>query len=135
MPKSNIVHTSGKRKKATARATITKGIGRIRINSIPIEIYQPELARLKMLEPIQIAGDLAKQVDINVSVNGGGVMGQANACRTAIARALVNYFEDKTLESTYRAYDRSLIVNDARQKEPKHPEGRGARKKYQKSYR
>ncbi len=135
MAKVNVINTSGKRKKATARAAIVKGVGRVRINSIPIELCQPELARIKMLEPIHIAGELAKQVDIDVSVEGGGVMGQANACRTAIARALVDFFDDRTLEGTYRAYDRSLMVNDARQKEPKHPEGRGARKKYQKSYR
>ncbi len=75
------------------------------------------------------------KIDIDVNVNGGGVMGQATATRTAIARGLVEYFEDEELKAKYRTFDRSLLVNDPRRSEPKHPLGRGARKKRQKSYR
>jgi small subunit ribosomal protein S9 len=74
-------------------------------------------------------------VNISVNVQGGGIMGQAYAMRTAIARGLVQFFDDSTLEETYRDFDRSLLVNDARRKETKKPLGRGARKKRQKSYR
>ena len=130
-----VITTSGKRKTAIARATIKDGKGRVRINSIPLEITEPELARLKMMEPLELAGDRVVKVDINVKVNGGGVMGQAAATRTAIARGLVDYFEDEELRAKYRAFDRSLLVNDPRRSEPKHPLGRGARKKRQKSYR
>lgn len=130
-----VINSSGKRKTAIARATIKDGRGRIRINSVPLEILEPELARLKMMEPLELAGDRVVKVDIDVNVNGGGVMGQATATRTAIARGLVDYFEDEELKAKYRAFDRSLLVNDPRRSEPKHPLGRGARKKRQKSYR
>jgi len=130
-----VVNTSGKRKTAVARATVKKGIGRIRVNRKPVEIYTPELARLKIMEPLALAGEKIKNIDIDVNVSGGGVMGQADAVRTAIARGLVDFYEDNTLKNTFLSHDRSLLVNDSRRKEPKHPLGRGARKKRQKSYR
>ena len=130
-----VVHTSGKRKTAIARATLRSGKGRVRINSKPVEFYQPELARLKIKEPIELAGKQANRVDINVNVEGGGVMGQAEASRTAIARGIVQWFDDEKLQKLFQNYDRALLVNDTRRKEPKHPLGRGARKKRQKSYR
>jgi len=129
------VNTSGKRKTAVATATVKKGMGRIRINKKPVEIYTPELARLKIMEPLTLAGEKIKNVDININVEGGGVMGQADAVRTAIARGLVYFYNDATLKNMFLSYDRSLLVNDSRRKEPKHPLGRGARKKRQKSYR
>lgn len=135
MKDKKIVNTSGKRKTAVARATVRSGKGRVRINRKPVEIYMPELARQKMMEPLTLAGDRVKNVDISVIVNGGGIMGQAEATRTAIARGLVEFFEDEELKEIYRKYDRSLLVNDPRRKESKHPLGRGARKKRQKSYR
>ena len=130
-----VVHTSGKRKTAIARATLRSGKGRVRINSKPVEFSQPELARLKIKEPIELAGKQANRVDINVNVEGGGVMGQAEASRTAIARGIVQWFDDEKLQKLFQNYDRALLVNDTRRKEPKHPMGRGARKKRQKSYR
>ena len=133
--KKNIVNSSGKRKTAVARATVQAGKGRIRINKVPLEIYQPELARFKIMEPVHIAGARMKKVDVSVDVHGGGIMGQADAIRTAIARGLVSYFSDDELKETYKQMDRSLLVNDPRRKLPKTPLGRGARKKRQKSYR
>ncbi len=130
-----VVVSSGKRKTAIARATVQDGKGRVRVNLVPLEIHEPVLARLKMMEPLELAGSKVAKVDIDVNVNGGGVMGQADATRTAIARGLVEYFEDDDLKAKYRAFDRSLLVNDPRRKEPKHQLGRGARKKRQKSYR
>ncbi len=138
-----VVNTSGKRKRAVARATLKKGKGRVRINKVPLEILTPELARLKIMEPIRIAevvGRKVDSVDVSVNVKGGGVMGQADAVRTAIARGLVAYFGkkdalDDELETIYKRQDRSLLVSDARRKLPKKPLGRGARKKRQKSYR
>ena len=62
-------------------------------------------------------------------------MGQADAARTAIARGLVAFLDDEELKQTFLGYDRSLLVNDPRRKEPKHQLGRGARKRRQKSYR
>ena len=130
-----IVVTSGKRKTAIAKATIRPGIGRVRINKIPLEIYQPEMARLKIMEPLIIAKDLAKKVDIDVTVRGGGFMGQAEAARTAIARGLVEFSGDEELKKAFLEYDRYLLVNDVRRKEPKKQGGRGARKRRQTSYR
>lgn len=130
-----VVNTSGKRKTAIARATITEGKGRVRINKVPLEFYNSEIARLKIFEPIYLAGEKANAVDININVKGGGIIGQAEACRTAIARGIIEFFEDENLKRTFIEYDRTLLVNDTRQKEPKHQYGRGARKKRQKSYR
>lgn len=130
-----VVNVSGKRKTAVARATARKGEGRIRINNTPLEIYQPELARLKIREALFFAGRHAEQVDIDIDVRGGGVIGQAEAVRTAVARAIYELTGDEDLKSAFLSYDRTLLVNDTRRKEAKHQLGRGARKKKQKSYR
>lgn len=130
-----VVNTSGKRKTSIARANVRKGNGKVRINKIPLELLTPELARFKIMEPLNIAGKKAERLDIEVNVKGGGFMGQASATRTAIAKGLVKYLNDENLEALYKQYDRSLLVSDPRRKMPKRPLGRGARKKRQKSYR
>ena len=130
-----IVQTTGKRKEAIARATVRKGTGRVRINRQPLEIVEPELVRQKIQEPLLMVGDRWKSLDIDVSVEGGGVMGQASAVRTAVARGLLDWLKDPALQEMFKHYDRSLIVNDPRRKLPKRPGGRGARKRRQKSYR
>ncbi len=130
-----VVNTSGKRKTAVARATVQKGKGLIRINKIPLELHEPEIARWKIYEPVTLAGKSINSVNIKVSVQGGGFMSQANAVRTAIARGMVEYTGDSTLKTTFLEHDRSLLVNDPRRREAKKPLGRGARKKRQKSYR
>jgi len=130
-----IINTSGKRKTAIAKATVQKGKGRVRINKTPIELYQPEIARWKMQEPLHLAEKYLPTVDIEVSVSGGGFMSQANAVRTAISRGLLDYTGDAALKVSFLDFDRNLLVNDDRIKEAKKPLGRGARKKRQKSYR
>jgi small subunit ribosomal protein S9 len=132
---SEVVNTSGKRKTAVARAVAREGTGKVRINSVPLDIVTPELARLKMAEPLTLVPEKAAKVDIDVSVSGGGIMGQAEATRTAIAKAIVEYFHDEELELAFKHFDRSLLISDIRRKLPKKPLGRGARKKRQKSYR
>ncbi|MFP4654251.1 MAG: 30S ribosomal protein S9 [Methanohalobium sp.] len=129
------VTSSGKNKSAIARANISKGTGKVRINKIPIEIYEPRMGRLKMQEALKLAGDVVSELDIDVNVRGGGLMGQANAVRTAIARGIVDWTNDTNIRDTYIAYDRNLLVNNSRQKESKKFGGPGARAKYQKSYR
>jgi len=103
---------------------------------------EPELARRKAIEPVQIAEAMNRlaDADVVVDVQGGGQMGQVDAIRTAIARGLVKWNggaegDDEELRDEYIRFDRSLLVNDPRRKEPKHQMGRGARKKWQKSYR
>ena len=130
-----IVNTSGKRKTAVARASVQKGSGLVRINKKPVELYEPEIARWKILEPLKIADSHMEKINVDVSVNGGGVMSQASAVRTAIAKGLVEYTADPSLKIAFLDHDRSLLVSDSRRKEPKKPLGRGARKKRQKSYR
>ncbi len=129
------VVTTGKRKRAVARAVVREGKGLVRINRIPLEIYTPEVVRQRILEPFHLAGGKGSAIDIDVNVSGGGVMGQADAIRTAIARGLVQFLQDGEVEEIFRAYDRTLLVPDTRRKLPKKPLGRGARKKRQKSYR
>ena len=126
-----IVHTSGKRKTAIARGTIKEGTGRVRINKKPLELYSPELARLKLQEPLNIAGDIVDNVDITVRVRGGGVMSQAEAARMVIAKGLVQYTNDKDLKEKYVQYDRTMLVGDPRRSEPKKYGGPGARARKQ----
>jgi len=130
-----VVNTSGKRKTAVARASVQKGAGLVRINKKPVELYEPEIARWKIMEPIKIAESHMNKIDVDVSVKGGGFMSQASAVRTAIAKGLLEYTGDPSLKIAFLDHDRSLLVSDSRRKEPKKPLGRGARRKRQKSYR
>ena len=127
------INTSGKRKSATAKAVLREGNGTIRINSGLLENYQPVLGRERINEPLILAGDAAKKVDIDVSVSGGGWQGQNEASRLAIARALVKY--DKKLKEKFLKYDRHLLIADIRVKEMYKPNDSKARAKRMKSYR
>ena len=127
--------TSGKRKTAIARAVTRPGKGGVRINGFPLEILPIEAARMKIMEPLLLAGDVANEVDIDVNVRGGGFMGQAEACRMAIARALVSWTKSAELRKRFLAYDRTMLAGDPRQVEPKKFGGPGARRRRQKSYR
>ena len=128
--------SSGKRKRAIARANIVQGKGIVKINNIALENFQPKLARLRMQEPLLLAEDAALKVDIHVNVKGGGIASQADAARLAIAKALVGFSKNKSLKDTYLKYDRNLLVADVRRKEPAKPNRHGqARAKVQKSYR
>jgi small subunit ribosomal protein S9 len=133
---AKIVQTSGKRKTAVARATVKAGKGRVRVNNVPVEVFEPQIARDKILEPLRLAGDnVWKQLDIDIRVSGGGFMGQADASRTAVARALLRWTKSSHLQTLFTEYDRTLIAGDPRRREPKKPGGPGARAKDQKSYR
>ncbi len=127
---------SGKRRTAIARAIIKEGTGRILINGKPIEIIEPEIVQMKLMEPFYFIDEKIKRsIDIKVNVKGGGYMGQADAARTAIARALLAWIDSEELRIKYTEYDRHMIVGDPRRREPKHFGGPGARAKYTKSYR
>jgi small subunit ribosomal protein S9 len=82
-----------------------------------------------------IAENIAKKVDIDVNVGGGGFMGQAEAARIAIGKALLEFSGDAKLQEKFFDYDRSIIKGDHRRKETKKYGGKGARAKKQKSYR
>ena len=133
---TKIIQTKAKKKKAIARATLFyPGKGIVRVNGYLLDAWQNnKYLRMLIEEPIVIAGEITKKVDIYVNVRGGGFMGQAMAVRGAIAKALANLVGDE-LRKKYLAYDRTLLVDDVRQVKPKKPLGRKARAKKQTSYR
>ena len=131
-----VIVASARRKMARARVVIREGNGRILINGMPLEIIETEIDGLKIFEPIFLAGEeIISKIDIIGRSYGGGVMGQASALRTAIARALVEWTGSEELKELFYRYDRHLLIEDPRQTEPKKPRGRSARAKRQKSYR
>lgn len=131
-----VIVSSGKRKTAIARVTIKKGKGKVRVNGVPLEILPNELSRVKVNEVFSLAGeDMRNKVDIKANVRGGGVIGQADAIRTAIARGLIEYFEDLSLKEKFVIYDKTIVSGDPRRTEPKHFGGRSSRSRFQKSYR
>lgn len=127
------IQVSGTRKRAVARATLSEGSGKVKINGRFMEHYGNEILRLRIQEPLVLVGDLAKKVDLQIKVAGGGANGQADAIRLAVARALVEY--DKKLKKSFEDYDRLLLVADVRRKETRKPGISKARAKRQKSYR
>jgi len=136
MPAKKTLVVSGKRKTATARAVVRPGIGRVYVNMVPVEIYEPEIARAKIMEPLLQAGDeVWKQLDLHVKTSGGGYMGQAEAARMAIANAVLKWTKSTHLRTVFAEYDRTMIVGDSRRKESKKFGGPGARSRVQKSYR
>ena len=131
-----IIQTSGKRKRAIARATVKTGTGIIRINGVPVEILEPELARMKIEELLIIVADeKLKTVNIDIKVEGGGQLGQVDAARIALSRAITQFLKKKGVIKAIKSYDRSMLSGDSRQVERKHWGGRKARKRFQKSYR
>jgi small subunit ribosomal protein S9 len=129
------INTKSKKKTAVARAVIKKGTGKIKVNKKLLETIDPKVVRKFISEPLVLAGDLAKEVDISVNTNGGGFMGQAVATRSAIAKALIRIRKNDKLKEKFLNYDRLLLVDDPRKKEAKKPLGPSARAKKQKSKR
>ena len=132
-----VVHTSGKRKTAKARATVKEGSGTIRVNSKPLDVLEESMKRM-IEEPLRIAGEgVYSDLQIQVDTEGGGKNGQAEAARMAVARGLVEYTDDEELENEFLEYDRNMLVEDSRRTETRKPSqsSKGARHKQQKSYR
>ena len=137
------------RKTASAHVYITKGDGKVRINNVPLEMIQREIAREVMLIPLEISGDLRNKINISEKVEGGGLMSQAYVTATGITRALIGWTKNKKepkdhpftkkqrddLKQEIEVVDKYLISGDARRKEPKKFGGPGARRRKQKSYR
>ncbi len=128
-----IIHFSGKRKRAVARATLKDGKGVIRVNNQLLDSYEPEMCKMKIMEPLLLSGDVGKKININVRVNGGGQVAQSEAVRLAIGRCLVKL--NPSLKKTFLDYDRTLLVADVRRNEPHKPNDSKPRRKRQKSYR
>ena len=134
--KPAVVFATGKRKTSVARAAVKKGSGTLKVNYVPIELVPNRIARMKMMEPLIIAEDLAKSYDIVVDVKGGGIMGQAEAVRQAVAKGLAD-MEGPELRKKFLAYDRNLLVYDPRRAETRKPprSSKGSRRYKQRSKR
>lgn len=136
--KKAVVVARGKRKRAIARASMSGGSGRIMINGVSAQLIKPKEIRDLILEPIIISKkvtDLMKDYDVKINVYGGGIMGQAQASRTALAKAIVETTKNEGLKRAYMLYDRSILVEDHRRVEPKKFGGPKARARNQTSYR
>jgi len=137
------VQTFGRKRNAVAVAYCKKGRGLVKVNGTPIEFLQPQTIRVKVLEPILLLGPARfANVDIRIRVSGGGYTSQIYAIRQALSKALVAYSQKYVDESTKQeikdillSYDRSLLAQDTRRREPKKFGGPSARARYQKSYR
>lgn len=118
---------TGRRKEASARATLFAGTGKITVNKRAFENYFCNLNdQLTVKQPLEATG-LTGKLDINVTVSGGGSCGQAGAVRHAVSRALVLY--DAKLKKTLR--DKGFLSRDPRMKERKKYGQKGARKRFQ----
>jgi small subunit ribosomal protein S9 len=130
---------TGKRKTAVARARVVNGEGKglITVNGNPIEVWGTKHMRLWVSEPMIMALDNSKNLDIDVTVRGGGTASQAEAMRVALAKSIVSYTGDKALKQKYLETDRNLLVYDFRRTEPHKPSRskKGARVHKQRSKR
>jgi small subunit ribosomal protein S9 len=112
---SDSYYSTGRRKTSTARVFLRKGSGSITINNRPIDVYfGRETSRMVVRQALEKA-DMADTFDINVTVRGGGMSGQAGAIRHGITRALIKY--DSELRSPLRRA--GFVTRDARQVERK----------------
>ncbi len=123
--------TTGRRKSSTARVFVTRGAGNIIVNGRPLDIYfGRETARMIVRQPLQTT-DLGGQIDVNVTVRGGGTSGQAGAIRHGLARAILAYDETKKKALRQHGY----LTRDARIVERKKVGLHKARKRPQYSKR
>lgn len=129
-----IIVSRGKRKRAIARVFIkTDGEGKIKINGLDWKVYfnSPFYHLYFQNLILDRVPKLLKNLDIEVKVNGGGVLGQLQAVTTGIARGLTQL--DYELKN--KVFDDSILKEDIRRVEPKKDRRRKARAKFQKSYR
>jgi len=140
----NIIQTFGKKKKSIAVAIIKgPGHGVVRVNGTPLDLIEPTILKLKLFEPFLLLGnETFGDIDIRIRVKGGGQVSRIYAIRQAISRGILRYLEKYVnetekmkLRDIYLNYDRSLLVTDSRMIESKKAGGKGARSRFQKSYR
>ncbi len=127
-----VINALGRRKTAVARVYVNSGKGNITINDRPLEVYFTEgTLQYIVKQPLELTNTLA-QFDIKVNLDGGGIKGQAEALRLAIARALC-----KIDVENYRPILKSngLLTRDPREVERKKPGRPGARRRFQFSKR
>ncbi|MDE6183373.1 MAG: 30S ribosomal protein S9 [Rikenellaceae bacterium] len=126
-----IVNTVGRRKTAVARAYVKSGSGNIIINSRSLETYFPmEIFQFVVKQPLIVTDNIEK-FDIKINLDGGGIKGQAEAARLAIARALCEI--DAEFRPVLKKH--GFLTRDSRKVERKKPGQPGARAKFQFSKR
>ena len=131
MPKENLYYATGKRKSAIAKTWLTPGSGKIIINKRPLEDYFPlETLRTDLQEPFKLT-NTSGSFDVNVSVRGGGIAGQAGAVRHGITKALI--LTDAGLRTSLKKA--GFVKRDPRVKERKKYGQKGARARFQFSKR
>jgi small subunit ribosomal protein S9 len=127
MEQTQTIQTTGRRKTAVARALVKKGTGKITVNGREYKKYFPTLLlHSKVVQPLAKLKSL-KNYDIKINVYGGGITGQAEACRLAVARALVQF--DPESKKALRA--EGFLTRDSRQVERKKAGQKKARKRFQ----
>jgi small subunit ribosomal protein S9 len=127
----SVYSACGRRKSSTARVFLRRGQGQITVNERKLEDYfGRETARMVVRQPLENV-NMIDQVDITVTVTGGGITGQAGAIRHGITRALVAY--DESLKSSLRKA--GFVTRDAREVERKKVGLHKARKRPQFSKR
>lgn len=128
---------SGKRKTAVSKLRIVTGSGNIFYKGIPVDTLGL-FHKLALLEPVRIYEremDEKLKYDFKIKALGGGKEAQIQAARLALAKALVLITGSETLRKAFIAYDRNMIVPDARRKEAAKPGDSAPRARRQKSYR
>jgi small subunit ribosomal protein S9 len=129
---SSRFYATGRRKEASARVWIRPGSGAVTINGKGIEQYfKREVLRMILQQPFEAVEGLKGTWDINASVKGGGLSGQAGAIRHGLARALI--LQDEKLRPAMKKA--GLLTRDARRVERKKYGRPGARKRFQFSKR
>jgi small subunit ribosomal protein S9 len=128
----DVINAIGRRKSAIARAYVSVGSGNITINNRELNNYFPSgILQYIVKQPLSLTGSEGKY-DIKVNLDGGGITGQAEALRLAIARALCE-IDKEAHRPVLKA--NGLLTRDAREVERKKPGQPGARKRFQFSKR
>lgn len=127
----SVTNTSGRRKTAVARIYLKEGNGTITVNGKDHTEYFPTLPLQYIVNQAFIVAEVTGQFDVTVNVAGGGVKGQAEAVRLAIAKAIVEL--DAIRKPALRA--KGLMTRDNRMVERKKPGRAKARKRFQFSKR
>ena len=111
----NVFYSTGRRKESTARVFLSKGTGKITVNSDPIEKYFGRKTNIMVVKQALELTETTDKTDIKVTVKGGGSSGQAGAIKLGIARALLKY--DDTLRPVLKK--NGFLTRDSRVKESK----------------
>lgn len=137
------IQTFGKKKNSIAVTTCKPGKGLIKINGISVNSVTPTIVRDKLLEPIFLLNPKYRiPIDLSSFVKGGGLVSRIYAVRQSFAKSLVLYFskyisvrQKNIIKRLFLNFDKKLLISSPRYQESKKFGGKGARARFQKSYR